>query len=707
MGQDSPIKIAADRYQIEGEIGRGGMGVVLKAHDRVLNILVAIKVLGNDPTGMGAARLQREATAAGKLSHQNIARIFDFGQTTDSTPYMVMEYLEGQSLSDLIKQESRLDCRKAVPIFIQIASALCYAHSSGVIHRDLKPSNVMLIDPQSPSCQSKLLDFGVASIFNEDLGLTRTGAIIGSPHYMSPEQSQGETVTNSSDIYSFGCLMFETLTGQVPFQGASALETISMHRNTAPPLVTDLISVQKLPNELVTLIDECLRKIPQNRPADFEIILQRLKAIEDKLENRVLTLEQVQKISNQHFKIRIHQFWKSNFGGIALVASLVVLTCLGLSISQSENKKVVETKLTPSAEPSDSSVPAVLAVDFGVEPLKYSQDSDGKHLLTNDTSTDEALKKAKEEKIFQAVLDHGSYDGSGLKYLNPKYLKRLIIANVRFKENNIQYLDSLQNLQLLSINSDSLTDQDLEHIAKLNSLRELRLHSNNLTAKGIEKLANLPDLDYLVIESTGIKDDIVGALFKMKNLKKLYLVKTSLSPDFITKITSLNRLDELSLEDTREISDKSFNSLPKLKKLTGLKLAGIKLNEHALQCVGRTNSILLLLLEDAKFNPSDIKHLRNMPRLFHLSLKENKNISDELIEEIVQLKPLCELNLSDTNINDTQFLKLTKLRNLNSISIFGTKISPETLKTFRESHMLIRKKETKIFADSKNDDMGM
>lgn len=705
MGQDSPINIVADRYQIEGEIGRGGMGVVLKAHDRVLNIHVAIKVLGADPTGMGAARLQREATAAGKLTHQNIARIFDFGQTEDSTPYMVMEYLEGQSLSDLIQAQDRLAPKSAVPIFAQIASAMSYAHNNGVIHRDLKPSNVMSIEQGDSTFQAKLLDFGVARIFNDDQSLTRTGAMIGSPLYMSPEQTQGDEATESSDIYSFGCLMFETLTGQLPFKGMSALETMSMHRNSAPPLLTELISVQKLPNEIVTLVDECLRKTPLNRPANFAAVLERLKAIQDKLEYKSLTVEQIQKISNQHFKLRLHQFWKSKFGILTGVASLLVLAGLGLSMMQSEQKRVVETKMTPKSEPSDTTVPAVLAVDFREEPFKTIRDANGISLHANDTSNDDGLKKMKGEKIFLAVLDHGAYDGSGLNYLNPKYLKRLIIANVSFKENNIRNLDSLQNLQLLSIKSDGLTDQDLEHVAKLKWLRELRLTSNNLTAKGIEKIANLPDLDYLVIESTGIKDDIVSPLFKMKKLRKLYLVNSSLSADFITKISPLALLDELSLENAKEISDKSFDALPKLSKLGLLNLAGVSLNEHALQRIGKMNSIQLLMLEDATFNSSHIKCLRNMQNLFHLSLKENKNITDELIEEIVQLKPLQELNLSDTNINDTQFLKLTRMRNLNSVSILGTKISPETLKTFRESHMLIRKKETKIITNSGNEDM--
>jgi len=352
MAEDSPKTIAAERYTVEEEIGRGGMGVVLKAHDKVLNIRVAIKILGKDPTGQGAARLQREATAAGRLTHQNIARVFDFGQTEDSTPYMVMEYLEGQSLADLIKEKGRLDCKTAIPIFMQVASAMSYAHSNGVIHRDIKPSNVLLVEQGQNKHFAKLLDFGVASIVNENQHLTRTGAIIGSPLYISPEQTTGEDATSSSDIYSFGCLMFETLTGEVPFKGSSALETMTMHRNTAPPLLTDLISVQMLPNEIVVLVDECLRKVPNNRPESFAAVLGRLQSVQDSFENKGLTADLIQKISNQHFKIRLHQFWKSRFGALTVVASILVLLGLGISMFQSEQRRIKETKLTPKSVPA-------------------------------------------------------------------------------------------------------------------------------------------------------------------------------------------------------------------------------------------------------------------------------------------------------------------------------------------------------------------
>lgn len=705
MGQDSPINIAADRYQIEGEIGRGGMGVVLKAHDRVLNILVAIKVLGNDPTGMGAARLQREATAAGKLSHPNIARIFDFGQTSDSTPYMVMEYLEGQSLSDLIKQESRLDCRKAVPIFAQIASALSYAHSNGVIHRDLKPSNVMLIDPGTKACQAKLLDFGVARIYSDDQSLTRTGAIIGSPLYMSPEQTQGDEATESSDIYSFGCLMFECLTGQPPFRGLSALETMSMHRNMAPPLLTDLISIQKLPNELVTLVDECLHKIPQNRPENFEAILGRLKAIEDKLENRVLTFEQIQRISNQHFKIRLHQFWKSKFGGISVLASLVVLAGLALSMNQSEQKRITESKLAPKTVLPDTTMKDIFTIKAPIsDDFKYQVLNGSAIISSNDTATDDGLIKFKGKSVNRAILEHGSLNGSCLQYLDPDNLTTISMLPSRVIDSNLKYLRPMHTLHFFNVGSKYLSDEGVKEIAKVKSLRELFLKSDLITDKGIEYLTALPDLDHLRIEGSGVTDGVVRSLEKMKKLSRLHLVRTSISPDIGVKLANLDHLLSLEITGKKNISENSFEVLSK-SKLQVLHLSDCDLNEDSFRAIGKIKELNRLILKNTRFNHMNIKYLRNMPNLTRLELDESKNISDSLINEVSELNQLKVLSLSDTNISEAQFLKLTKMRHLDEIQIFDTQISTETRILFADTYARIWKRPCLINGSERDSDL--
>lgn len=694
MDKDSHINIAADRYTIEEEIGRGGMGVVLKAHDHMLNIPVAIKILGKDPTGERAVRLQREAQAAGRLSHPNIARILDFGRTPDSTPYMVMEYLEGTSLSDLIKQKLP-DCKKAVPIFAQLAAALNYAHSNGVVHRDLKPSNVVLIELDASCHQAKLLDFGVARLFNEDLGLTKTGVVVGSPLYMSPEVACGDEATPLSDVYSFGCLMFETLTGEVPFKGASALETISMHRNNAPPLLTDLIPVQKLPRELVELIDECLRKNPAARPVDFKIIHDKLKTIQEKIDSKGLTPELIQRISNQHFKIRIYQFWKSKFGAIGMVSAIIALVGLGVSIFNSEQKRISENK----AVSKHNVIENPLIQDNHITPnegvtgkgFDYSYTKDGVIVSTDNSVDDGELVRLKNKVIVEAHLDHGIFDGSGLKYINPKHLISLSIKSRDIKEENLKYISSMKSLDMLRIDSPSLSDSGLKFIAPLHSLHTLNLSSNRITPNGVLCLETLPHLRDLGIKSSGITDDIYKSLVKLKELRFLYLKDSSLSKDIGVKLSKLKSLELLDLSGTKEISDKSFEELSKTK-VAELFISNTVLSDTAMQNIAKIKSLSSLSLGNSRFNTESLKYLKDLPRLHRIDFSESENISDELIRNLIEMKELRTIIFNQTNITDAQFLKLTTMRNLNRVETYETNVSDETYQLFHETFERIWKR---------------
>lgn len=694
MPEDSPKSIVAERYTVEKEIGRGGMGVVLKAHDKTLDITVAIKILGKDPTGQGAARLQREATAAGKLKHQNIARVFDFGQTTDSTPYMVMEFLKGQTLADLIQEKGKLDCKTAIPIFAQVASAMAYAHNNGVIHRDIKPSNVLLLDLRQLPSQVKLLDFGVASIVNENQHLTHTGAIVGSPLYMSSEQTLGEEATVSSDIYSFGCLMFETLTGQVPFKGSSALETMSMHRSSAPPLLTDLISVQMLPSDIVLLVDECLRKNPQNRPANFALVLDRLKAIQESMENKTLSADLIQKISNQHFKIRLHQFWKSKFGVITLVASLLVLTGLAISMFQSKERQIEDAKIVPKDRSIANPVSDLLSIENNLDKsFNYFTTAQGVNVHSTEQSKDADANELKGKKIEKAIFEHGNFDGSALKYLTSKSITTITFHNSNVKDENLKYLEPLKgNLLYLEIESPYLSNKGLKEISKARKIRELYVKSDLITNEGIKYLACLPDLDHLQINSSGITDGVDTFLAKLPKLRRVHLINSSIGPDIAVKLAKLDKLETLDLSGSKAISQKSFEAISRyMNNLRELLLRDTKLDKYSFKSIAKSKSIFRLVLSNAKYNPQGIAELKSMSNLKMLNFDDSENITDELIENIVQLDQITQISFNESNLTEKQLLKLTHLRNLESVSLLEMKIPKDTHKLFLETYARIWK----------------
>ncbi len=259
------------RYVVEGEIARGGMGAVYKARHIAMDRTVAIKLLLTDFSSDSEAmvRFQVEARAASSLNHPNIIKIFEFDFTDHGMPYLVMEFLEGMSLSSAIEDNERIPFKEAVPLFVAICSALSHAHKRNVIHRDLKPSNIMLVTDDSGKLDPIFVDFGIAKLFNGQgktgIRLTQTGEVFGSPLYMSPEQCMAGTMDARSDVYSFGCVMYETLVGIPPINGKNFMALIHAHLYEEPMRFSQLVPSLDVPNELEDIVLKCLQKNPEDR----------------------------------------------------------------------------------------------------------------------------------------------------------------------------------------------------------------------------------------------------------------------------------------------------------------------------------------------------------------------------------------------------------------------------------------------------------
>jgi serine/threonine protein kinase/formylglycine-generating enzyme required for sulfatase activity len=251
------------RYSIEALLGQGGMSAVYRAYDPNLRRPVAIKLihshLSADPEFIG--RFEAEAAAVAQLRHPNIVQVFDFNHDAD-VYYMVMEYLPGESLQDRLKAlsaaQQRFPVATTANILATVADAVAYAHERGTIHRDLKPANVMLM----PQGQPVLTDFGVAKILGGQRH-TATGAVIGTPAYMSPEQVRGEQLDGRADIYSLGIMLYEMAAGRPPFEGDSAMTVMLKHINEPVPDIRK--AVADVPESLVTILDKALAKQPEQR----------------------------------------------------------------------------------------------------------------------------------------------------------------------------------------------------------------------------------------------------------------------------------------------------------------------------------------------------------------------------------------------------------------------------------------------------------
>ena len=265
----------SDRYQIIKSIGEGGMANVYLAYDTILDRNVAVKVLRGDlaTDEKFVRRFQREALSASSLTNPNIVEVYDVGEDNGEY-YIVMEYVEGKHLKNLLKKRGKLTVPEVVDIVLQITSGLSVAHDSYIIHRDIKPQNILILD----NGLVKITDFGIAVAMNATQ-LTQTNSVMGSVHYLPPEQASGKGATLQSDIYSIGILMYELLTGKLPFKGDNAVEIALKHLKEPMPSIRD--EYPEIPQSVENIILKATAKNPKNRYADAREMHEDLKTCLD------------------------------------------------------------------------------------------------------------------------------------------------------------------------------------------------------------------------------------------------------------------------------------------------------------------------------------------------------------------------------------------------------------------------------------------
>ena len=262
-------QVVADRYHVIKKLGEGGMGQVYLAEHVKMGRRSAIKVMNpsmvHDPDAV--ARFNREASNASRITHPNVCAIYDFGETPDGLIYLAMEFIEGEPLTDLLERDGALPVRRAVGIFAQVANALQAAHDLGIVHRDLKPDNIMLAQKKGGD-QVKVVDFGIAkAVGGDETGqkVTKTGLVVGTPEFMSPEQLSGDTLDGRSDLYSLALVFFRMLAGKLPFEATTVQETMIKRLTDEPTKLAESRPDLTFPAGLQAVLDTALTRTPAER----------------------------------------------------------------------------------------------------------------------------------------------------------------------------------------------------------------------------------------------------------------------------------------------------------------------------------------------------------------------------------------------------------------------------------------------------------
>jgi serine/threonine protein kinase len=615
----APGEIILEKYRIIELLGRGGMGSVYRVENLLVNRIYALKCLSKAQADDSSwRRFQNEAKAAHMLDHANLIRVYDFGLLPGGQPYFLMELVDGPTLADEIKKNGKLDLERALKIFIHVAFAIQYAHSHKIVHRDLKPSNIMLVKPHDEQEHEtvKVVDFGIAKLtgvdeFNQQT-LTKTGEIFGSPLYMSPEQCMGIAVDHRSDLYSLGCVFYETLTGAPPFIGDSALSTMLKHQSENPLSLKEASLGEEFPDEIETVIRTLLEKDPDKRYQSANRLAEDLILLEKSLRSGEGTVVKTalnnaaHKLEKEKEKLTIVPSIYITIAACAATFVLGLLFCYWLITMQPVTPKISQPKLI-SLQPFDSKAAIAPAphVSVQVKPwatrtrkfveyhfpetvsLGIIEFRDGS------TKTATGLVKIPIDKPIgllvskQLLLNPELLDG-----FQPDDLQVLSFGGAKTVSSGVyKHLNRLTGLKMLNLSGTDFNDDDLRNIAGLNNLRYLNLATTRVTCGGVlrlpflsnikcldiagargadlfvKKIADLPNLKSLVIAGSDIGDDDLKDIAKSKSLKVLSLANDDISNQGLKHLLSLKTLEWIDVTQTGV----TYDSCEILAKMPGLK----------------------------------------------------------------------------------------------------------------------------------------
>lgn len=528
--EDAELPVPSEQFPIEryrpiAILGHGASGTVYLAKDRLLNKKVGVKVL-NHLDGEQLIAFQNEAKLTSKLEHPNIIQVLDFGPTPSGFPYMVLEYSDRVlSLAMSLRENGPLDVRIAIEVFSKVAEALEFANAMGVFHRDLKPSNILFTYAETSDINVKLIDFGVAFLRKESLEPTRTDmtTVVGTVGYMAPELADDHKYDVRCEIYSLGCVLFEALTGRLPFVAESPLEMLALHTNQiAQPL--SAVAGVSFPIQMERLVADCLAKDPEARPASASVFKNRLQRCLISMDASAPSSKMTPAEPIDQEPLRSNKLTSKTVAVIAM-SVLVLIGLAGLGLNAGLNKgKTVQAKPSP---------PAAVA-----EPRKLAD-----QIYGNEITVDK-------QDITSLSVPFNAEEITGVR-----------ITRCRIKDpstlSNLAFFPRLKNLSIEETSGlsksamTSLTD-GLKKIASGKTAYEaknrlekplfMNFSKSDIDNSGLVLLQKIPSVAALSLAGTALDDTAVDWITPHKMLQAVDLSGTAITDEAVEKLTKMKPL---------------------------------------------------------------------------------------------------------------------------------------------------------------------
>jgi serine/threonine protein kinase len=705
-----PGAVIGGAFRIESVIGQGGMGVVYLAEQVSLKKQLALKILAPELVNEQSwLRFKAEAKTLAALNHSSLVKVYDLGVHENTIPYYSMDFLQGQSLEEILANDGPLPFRQALPIFIEVLDGLAYAHRNGIVHRDLKPGNIMLCTVDGAE-SIKILDFGISKLIGPNAAssqsLTTVGEIFGSPFYMSPEQCSGSAVDARSDIYSLGCALIEVLTGFVPFEGKEFIETVMMHQEEAPPLLADLEPGLKYPPALDRVLAKCLAKRPQDRyQSAKEMALDLGRVLEGKevMAPELASLSPDRSAhsaesSDRSFQLPLALTLSAAGVAAVLVAGSAYFILRPTSTAHHSQPLVsaADNEISPggidtnaAAADSDTDLGTIdpdvgsqvfkkaSSISSEVEsPLGKPPSSSDYAVLRKVATASRNGEQTAGSMLFETVPD---IDGSTLE---PKGSEK-----ETFKYSTI-VVENGRRLRRFNFPADTI----------IGMVRDGRKSESKSATGFVDFPADAP----ITFSAAGIVRSYPQYMrrFRSDDIRHLVLSLNACTDQVLSAAASLSGVNDLGLSGAVELTDSGFQAVGNFKHLDRFSLSSSNLTGEAiarancwqnlthltwrnakqpgafLKKLQSSSSFTYLDLSGNKLSQADFELISKLTGLEHLSLAHTK-VTLEGLEAIAALPKLTGLDLTNSGLGIKAIPVLQKMKNLKQLAILQATSSPQ------------------------------